>query len=456
MKEAKATAGIHQPQSVPAGATRCGDSRGWQWGTLTLSQESLLVWTEPMLRALETGNGGRKWHTLIDKVFAPKTLALALQAVVRNAGAPGLDGQSTEAVAARAEEELVVIERLLREARYEPEAVKRVWIEKVGSKDKRPLGLPTVRDRIVQKALQIVLEPIFEKDFAAHSYGFRPARSARAAVERVEELLEKGNVHVVDADLKGYFDSIPQNQLLERVSRKIADGRVLALLKKFLEQGVMETGKEWQPTPSGTPQGAVISPLLANIYLDELDHLLAGLGYEMVRYADDFVILCPSQAEAQRALEVVRAWTLQAELMLHPEKTKLVDANLRGGFDFLGWHFERGHRWPREKSEKRFKDSIREKTQRTSGQSFQSIIAAVNRTVRGWGIYFQGGVRNVPERLDKWVRKRVRSILRARDGRDGPARGKDNQRYPNSWLTACGLISLSTITHGSSRSRRAG
>lgn len=409
-----------------------------------------------MLRALETGNKGRKWHTLIDKVFAPKTLALALQAVVRNAGAAGLDGQSTEAVAARAEEELAIIESFLREARYEPEAVKRVWIEKVGSKEKRPLGLPTVRDRIVQKALQIVLEPIFEKDFAAHSYGFRPARSARAAVERVEALLEKGNVHVVDADLKGYFDSIPQDQLLERVSRKIADGRVLALLEKFLKQGVLETGKQWQPTESGTPQGAVISPLLANIYLDELDHLLAGLGFEMVRYADDFVILCPNQAEAQQALEVVREWTLQAGLVLHPEKTKLVDASVRGGFDFLGWHFERGYRWPRQKSEKRFKETIREKTRRTSGEGLQSIIAAVNRTVRGWGTYFRGGVRNVPQRLDKWIRQRVRSILRTRAGRDGPARGADHERYPNAWLTERGLISLSTITHGSPQPRRAG
>jgi RNA-directed DNA polymerase len=390
------------------------------------------------------------------QLFAPKTLELALQAVVRNAGAPGLDGQTTEAVAAHAKEELEIIGRQLREARYEPEAVKRVWIEKAGSKEKRPLGLPTVRDRIVQKALQIVLEPIFEKDFAAHSYGFRPARSARGAVERVEELLKDGNVHVVDADLKGYFDSIPQDQLMERVGRKIADGRVLALLEKFLKQGVMESGKEWQPTPSGTPQGAVMSPLLANIYLDELDHLMAGLGFEMVRYADDFVILCPNEGKAREALEHVREWTQRAGLVLHPEKTKLVDASARGGFDFLGWHFERGYRWPREKSEKRFKETIREKTRRTSGEDLPKIIAAVNRTVRGWGTYFRGGVRNVPIRLEKWIRQRLRSILRARAGRAGPARGLDHQRYPNSWLTDHGLISLSTITHDSPQPRRAG
>lgn len=405
-----------------------------------------------MLTALERGNDKRKWHTLIDKVWSPKTLRVALQAVVANRGAPGIDGRTTQAVEKEAEGELALIERLLREEKYEPRAVKRVWIDKAGSKEKRPLGLPTVRDRIVQKALQIVLEPIFEQDFVEHSYGFRPGRSAKQAVERVEAQLAEGKVWVVDADIKGYFDNIPQEKLMERVGEKIADSRVLKLIEKFLRQGVMETTKEWTPTEKGTPQGAVMSPLLANIYLNPLDHLMAGKGRQMVRYADDFVILCASQEEAEAALQEVRQWMEGAGLTLHPEKTRIVDARERGGFDFLGWHFERGMRWPREKSRQKFKESIREKTQRGNGQSLQAIIAEVNRVIRGWGNYFQGGVSNVSPPLESWIRMRLRSILRRRDKRKGRGRGFDHNRYPNAWFAEQGLISLKMITHGSAAS----
>lgn len=435
------------PPPVPEKATRVGGSRGWQWGTLALSQESLLVWTERMLEALERGNDKRKWHTLRDKVSNPKTLELALQAVVVNAGAPGPDGITTRMVAARAEEEVALIERLLKEGRYQPQAVKRVWIEKTGSGEKRPLGLPIVRDRIVQKALQIVLEPIFERDFAEHSYGFRPGRSARQAVARVEDLLKAGRHWVVDADIKGYFDNIPHKQMLGRVGEKIADSQVLGLLGKFLKQGVMESGKGWTPTETGTPQGAVISPLLANIYLDPLDHRMAAEGSEMVRYADDFVILCESREEAEKALGSVREWTERAGLSLHPEKTRIVDVTGGEGFEFLGWHFERGYKWPRKKSEQKLKEAIKKKTRRSCGESIRRIIEDVNRTLRGWGNYFRGGVRNVPERLDKWVRMRLRSILRKRNRRKGRGRGLDHLRYTNAWFAGNGLVSLETITH---------
>jgi RNA-directed DNA polymerase len=402
-----------------------------------------------MLTALERGNDKRKWHTLIDKVWSPKTLRVALQAVVENRGAPGIDGRTTQAVEKEAEGELALIERLLREDKYEPKPVKRVWIDKAGSKEKRPLGLPTVRDRIVQKALQIVLEPIFEQDFVEHSYGFRPGRSAKQAVERVEAQLAEGKVWVVDADIKGYFDNIPREKLMERVGEKIADSRVLKLIEKFLRQGVMETTKEWTPTEKGTPQGAVMSPLLANIYLNPLDHLMEGKGRQMVRYADDFVILCASQEEAEAALQEVRQWMEGAGLTLHPEKTRIVDARERGGFDFLGWHFERGMRWPREKSRQKFKESIREKTRRGNGQSLQAIIVEVNRVIRGWGNYFQGGVSTVSPPLESWTRMRLRSILRRRDKRKGRGRGFDHNRYPNAWFAEQGLISLKMITHGS-------
>lgn len=402
-----------------------------------------------MLTALERGNDKRKWHTLIDKVSSPKTLTVALQAVVENRGAPGIDGRTTHAVEKEADGELALIERLLREDKYEPKPVKRVWIDKAGSKEKRPLGLPTVRDRIVQKALQIVLEPIFEQDFVEHSYGFRPGRSARQAVERVETQLAEGKVWVVDADIKGYFDNIPQEKLMERVGEKIADSRVLKLIEKFLRQGVMETTKEWTPTEKGTPQGAVMSPLLANIYLNPLDHLMAGKGREMVRYADDFVILCASQEEAEAALQEVRQWMEGAGLTLHPEKTRIVDARERGGFEFLGWHFERGLRWPREKSRQKFKESIRAKTRRGNGKSLKAIIAEVNRVIRGWGNYFQGGVSTVSPPLESWTRMRLRSILRRRVKRKGRGRGFDHYRYPNAWFAEQGLISLKMITHGS-------
>ena len=417
-----------------------------------------------MQEALVRGNEGRKWHTLIDKVWSPQALETAVKTVTARKGAAGVDGQTTKAFAKSGAEEIDVITRLLREGRYEPRPVKRRWIEKPGSKDLRPLGIPTVRDRVVQSALLYVMEPIFEIGFAEHSYGFRPGRSARQAVERVETLLEAGNTWVVDADIKGYFDSIPQDQLLARVREKISDGRILALLEKFLRQGVMDTACGWQPTENGTPQGAVISPLLANIYLTPLDHQMAGRGREMIRYADDFVILCRTEAEAREALGEVQAWMAAAGMpaldwkkrggrspfgrrTLHPGKTRIVDAAVKGGFEFLGWHFERGYRWPREKSQARFKDAIRQQTGRSDGRSLEEIIRNVNRRVRGWGNYFRGGVRYVPIKLDQWMRMRLRSILRHREKRDGRAKGRDHQRYPNAYFIRAGMTFLITVTH---------
>ncbi len=466
MKNASEATGTPTPEPVPAGATRSGEARESQRGTLTLSPNSLLVWTERMLAALARGNDGRQWHTLIDKVWSPQNLSAAMATVVARAGAPGVDGRTTEeaagnraagngraeAVAARAEEELATIIRLLRENRYEPQPVRRVWIDKLGSREKRPLGIPTVRDRIVQSALLHVLEPIFERDFADTSYGFRPGRNAQQAVARVEAHLAEGCTWVVDADLKGYFDTIPQEKLLARLREKVADSRLLGLVEKFLRQGVLESAKAWEPTNSGTPQGAVISPLLANIYLDPLDHMMARLGWKMVRYADDFVLLCHSEAEAQAVLAEVRQRVEEAGLTLHPEKTRLVNLAAGESFEFLGWHFERGYRWPRAKSEQKLKEAVRQRTRRTQGGSLRQIITGLNRVLRGWANYFRGGVRNVPVRLDQWVRMRVRSVVRRRAGRRGRARGKDHQRYANAWLTAQGLISLSAITHGAATS----
>jgi RNA-directed DNA polymerase len=302
-----------------------------------------------------------------------------------------------------------------------------------------------VRDRVVQAAVRHVLEPIFEKEFAAHSYGFRPRRGCKDALRRVDALLKDGYVYVVDADLKSYFDTIPHGRLMSRLREHIADGRVLQLIESFLTAGILDGLEEWEPE-AGAPQGAVLSPLLSNIYLNPLDHHLAAQGYQMVRYADDFVILCRSQSEADQALAQVRQWCEAEGLTLHPTKTRIVDVRTEG-FDFLGYRFQttrRGRltRWPRKKSEQKLKATLRAKTKRTNGHSLQVIIADVNVTLRGWFGYFQHSCRSTFGFVDSWVRMRLRSILRKRSGRQGRGRGRDNQRWPNAFFAAQGLYSL--------------
>ncbi len=304
------------------------------------------------------------------------------------------------------------------------------------------LGVPTVRDRIVQTALRMVVEPIFEATFAEHSYGFRPGRGCKDALRRVQHLLDEGGTWIVDADLKGYFDTIPHGRLMERVGERIADGRVLALIQSYLEQGVMDGLSHYEAGEEGTPQGAVISPLLANIYLNPLDHLMADGGLEMVRYADDFVLLCRSREQAQAALARVQTWVGQHGLTLHPEKTRIVDATQPGGFDFLGYHFERGYRWPRRKSMDRCKDRIRELTPRTYGHSLECCIDDLNRMLRGWFGYFQHSHRTTFPRLDAYVRGRLRAILRKRQGKSGRDRGSDHRHWPNHYFAERGLFSL--------------
>lgn len=439
----KDTAGQETPAAVAAAPKQAGEAVRRE---LALSLGSSAVWTERMLATLERGIEGGKWFSLVDKVWNEKHLLLAAWSVIGKDGAAGVDGQGCGLLEAHLTQTVGELSRLLKADRYEPRPVKRVWIDKLGTNEKRPLGIPTVRDRVVQTALLYVLEPIFERDFAAHSYGFRPGRNAQQAIGRVQALLEQGQTWVVDADLKGYFDSIPQDQLLEAVGKKIADGRILRLLEKYLRQGVLESGKDWQPTQQGTPQGAVISPLLANIYLDPLDHLMASRGRDMIRYADDFILLCRSEAEAKETLAEVAAWVKQAGLVLHPSKTRIVDASQPGGFDFLGWHFERGWKWPREKSVARFKEVLREQTSRTDGRSLPMIIGGLNRRLRGWARYFASGNGNIYTVLDKWLRMRLRSILRKRERRKGRSRGLDHQRYPNAYFTELGLISLNALT----------
>lgn len=401
------------------------------------------VWTERMLAALVTGLKGNRWFRLIDKVYRFETLVAAWEKVRSNAGGSGVDGITVERFQKTCLDGLLVLKQQLQEASYQPKPVKRVWIPKPGSTAKRPLGVPCVRDRIVQTALRSVVEPIFEATFAEHSYGFRRGRGCKDALRRVQHLLDAGYTWVVDADLKSYFDTIPHARLMARVEERIADGRVLALIQSFLKQGVMEELRHHEAGEDGTPQGAVISPLLANVYLNPFDHLMADLGLEMVRYADDFVILCRSRAQAEAALARVQAWVAQNGLTLHPEKTRIVDADQRGGFDFLGYHFERGYRWPRKKSMDKLKGRIRDLTpRRTSGWSLERTIGKLNEVLRGWHGYFQHGHRTTFPTVDGYVRGRLRSILRARQGKRGRARGTDHQRWPNHYFATRGLVSL--------------
>jgi RNA-directed DNA polymerase len=442
----------NQLMRVPEGAKQIGEADARAMKYRAWAEPA--VWTTRMLTALEEGVKGGKWFSLIDKVYAEATLKSAFARVKANKGAAGIDHHTVERYEKNLEENLQRLGRNLKEEKYQPQAVKRVWIPKPGKREKRPLGIPTVQDRVVQAALRSVIEPIFERDFAEHSYGFRPARGCKDALRRVEKLLHLGNTWIVDADLKSYFDTIPHGQMIDRVERKIADGRVLNLIKAFLEQGVMSEGERLAPE-AGTPQGGVVSPLLANIYLDPLDHLMAKAGYEMVRYADDFVILCQSEAEARQALETVRQWTAEAGLTLHPEKTRVVDAKAPGGFDFLGYHFELGRKWPSRKSLKKFKDAIRANTKRTSGQSLQSIIAELNPKITGWFEYFKHSHRYTFSGMDKWIRMRLRSILRRRQGKRGRGRGEDHKRWPNAYFAAYGLNSLAcAYTQACQSSRR--
>jgi RNA-directed DNA polymerase len=394
-----------------------------------------------MLAALEQGVKGGKWYSVIDKVQSETTLQAAFAEVAANKGAAGVDHVSIEHFAKDKDANLQRLSEELRQGNYRPQQIRRHYIPKPGSTEMRPLGIPTVRDRVVQTALRMAMEPIFERDFAAHSYGFRPNRGCKDALRRMQDLLESGYVFIVDADLKSYFDTIPKDRLMALIRQKVGDTRVLTLVESFLEQGVLDGDKEWIPE-QGTPQGAVVSPLLSNIYLDPLDHLMAGRGFEMVRYADDFVVMCRNLEDATAALALVQEWTASAGLTLHPTKTRLVNER-KDGFDFLGYHFEAGRRWPRTKSRQKFRDTIRAKTKRTSGHSMTQIIADVNRTLRGWFEYFKHSLRPTFRMEDGFVRRRLRSILRKRSHRRGSAKanGADQTRWTEAFFAALGLFS---------------
>ena len=416
----------------------------WAWAEAS-------VWTDRMLAALENGVRGDVWFSLIDKVWSPENLRSAWAKVRCNKGSAGTDGITIEHYQDDEEANLWWLSEQIRSGAYVPQTIRRSHIPKPDG-GRRPLGIPTVRDRIVQGALRQVIEPIFEKQFATHSYGFRPGKGCKDALRRVDRLLKEGFAYVVDADLKSYFDTIPHDKLLARVGERITDGRVLKLIEAFLKANIMEGLEQWTPT-AGAPQGAVLSPLLSNIYLNPLDQLMAAGGEEMVRYADDFVILCRTRQEAESALEAVRAWTAEAGLSLHPQKTRIVNAGAEA-FEFLGYRFDRGYKTPRAKSLLKLRESIRGKTRRGDGRALSIVIDDVNRTLRGWFEYFKHSHRNSLARVDPWVRGRLRSLLRRRHHKPGKANGKDHQRWPNAYFARMGLLSLSEAHRIASQSMK--
>jgi RNA-directed DNA polymerase len=407
-----------------------------------------------MVSALVNGVKGGRWYSLMDKVCAPATLEAAWEKVSANKGAAGVDGQGIKRFEAHAELYLTELATALRERSYRPQPIRRVEIPK-GDGRTRPLGIPTVKDRIVQTAVKFALEPIFEATFRPTSYGFRPGRGCQGALREVAQLIEDGYAFVVDADFESYFDTIPHERLMQRVEERVSDGCILELLHGWLKQDIMQDLQRWTPT-EGTPQGAVISPLLANIYLHPLDELMAARGYRMVRYADDFVVLCKSREEADAALAEIRAWVADNGLRLHPGKTHIGDCRQRGeGFEFLGYRFEAGRRFVRKKSLNRFKDSIRAKTRRTRGQSLAVIIADLNPLLHGWFKYFKHAHPRTFDMLDKFIRRRLRSLLLKQTKKRsafGISRAT-HQLWPNAFFAQAGLLALNTAWQTARHSR---
>jgi RNA-directed DNA polymerase len=408
------------------------------------------VWTERMLERLAQSQEQTVWYSLWDKVCHQENLNQATLRVILNKGSAGVDGYRTEELAKDWTRQCDQLASELKNGGYQPKPALRAWIPKLGSPELRPLGIPAVRDRVVQTALRAVMEPIFERDFAEQSYGFRPKRGALEALARVEELLMSGHTWVVDADLKAYFDTIPHERLMELVRVRIADGKVLGLLEKYLRAGVMDSMKGWQATTQGTPQGGVISPLLANLYLNPMDHQMEKSGREMVRYADDFVVCVRSETEAQEAWAEIAAWVKKAGLALHPVKTQIINAAERGGFDFLGYHFEQygrdgGKKWPREKSQFKLRETLRAKLSRSRPGSVPLIASEVNRTLRGWYHYFKWSQPSAMQRVDEWTRERIRHILRKRQKRQGMVHARERNEYGIGWFAEQGLVSLTRV-----------
>lgn len=400
-----------------------------------------VVWTDRMLSTLlENKVRGGKWHALIDKVYASLNLYSAACKVTGKKKAAGVDGQSCEAFAEYLFVETRKLSEEIRTQNYRPSAIRRVHIPKPGRPNEtRPLGIPTVRDRVVQKAILNVIEPILDHQFHERSFGFRHGRGAHDALRIVEQKLQEGYVYVVDADLKGYFDTIPKDRLMALIKERISDSRLLKLIQLFLDQNILEELREWTPI-AGVPQGAVLSPVLSNLYLNPLDHQMSDRGFEMVRYADDFVVLCRSESEAVSALASIRAWVEEAGLILHPTKTKIVDSRTES-FAFLGYSFHGDKIYPRRESLAKMQTRIVELTPRKRPGSIKAICLDLNPVLRGWFNYFRHCHWTIFKDLDSKIRSRLRRLL-LKHHRNNPKHIPRQQRWPNDYFTKAGLWSL--------------
>lgn len=353
----------------------------------------------------------RKWYSLIDKVWAYQNLEMAFYDVKKNRGAHGVDNVTIKEYELELEHNLRVLQQSLRDKTYHARPVRRVYIPKADG-TQRPLGIPTVQDRIVQAAVKRKLEPIFEEKFLPCSFGFRPERSAHMAIEKIRKDLLEGYTYVIDADIKTYFDSIPHEKLMELIREEMVDGSVLALIEQFLKSGILENGVYYESL-QGSPQGGVISPLLANIYLHPLDEIMTERNHRITRYADDFVICCKSRKGAERVLKSVKK-ILEGDLglVVHPAKTKIVD-NLTEPFTFLGYTFKVGYyHAPSEEAVRKFKRKVKEVTKKNQTVDLGEFIKQrLNPVVRGWGRYFGIGFsKTLFKELDSWIRRRLRMM----------------------------------------------
>jgi len=440
-----------QPRAVRLFELKRGGAIRARWGWVKGP-----VWTDRMLEALERGVKGGKWHSLIDKVYQSGNLIDAWEQVKKNHGGSGVDKMTLHQFSEHLSSRVETLQKQVQEGSYEPLPVRRAYIPKLGG-GRRPLGIPAVKDRVVQAALRNVIEPIFENQFDENSYGFRPGRGCKDALREVDRLLKAGKTWVVDVDIEAYFDSIPFDTLMDEVAERIADGRVLKLIEGFLRQGILEEMKLWLPE-KGAPQGAVISPLLANIYLHSVDRKMREAGYQMIRYADDMVILCDSRDEADAALAVLRQLLEHKQLRLHPKKTKVVDATQRPGFQFLGYNFFEGKRYPRKPSVDKLREQIRKRTRRKRSDNLKTIIESLNKVLHGWFNYFKHSSSYAFETIDRWIRYRLRCILSKRRGKGRKrrrGRGVDHLRWPNDYFRAQNLFILHEA-HVCARRSRAG